>query len=245
MSSAISKPTSRDLLLMGVTAVIWASAFIAIKFVVVETGPLWLAAWRVAIGFFVLLPYAIWRGFIWPENTRIWLLIAVASLFNVVLPFFLISWAEQTIDAGVTSLLMGTGPFLALFGSHLFTTDDKLTLPKFIAVIFGFAGVLTIVGVDALAGLGGQTVWAQLAAVCGALCYTIAGLMVRRIDIPPIRLGCLVFGTGMTILIIAAFTFDGPPNLQLSSSVLFALIYLGVFPTALGQILRLRYCWAK
>lgn len=223
---------------MALTALIWASAFVAIKVVVVETGPLWLAAWRVAIGFVILLPYAIWRGFIWPANSRMWLLICVASLFNVVLPFFLISWAEQTIDAGVTSLLMGTGPFLALFGSHIFTSDDKLTAPKLIAVLLGFTGVLTIVGGDAISGLGGQTVWAQLATVCGALCYTIAGLMVRRIDIPPIRLGCLVFGTGMIMLIGAALVFDGAPNIQLSSTVVLALLYLGIFPTAIGQILR-------
>ncbi len=223
---------------MALTAIIWASAFVAIKAVVVETGPLWLAAWRVAIGFVILLPYAIWRGFIWPQNSRMWLFICVTSLFNVVLPFFLISWAEQTIDAGVTSLLMGTGPFLALFGSHIFTSDDKLTVPKLIAVLLGFAGVLTIVGGDAISGLGGQTVWAQLAAVGGALCYTVAGLMVRRINIPPIRLGCLVFGTGMIMLIGAALVFDGAPNIQLSSTVILALLYLGVFPTAIGQILR-------
>ena len=223
---------------MALTAIIWASAFVAIKVVVVETGPLWLAAWRVAIGFAILLPYAIWRGFIWPENTRLWLLICVASLFNVVLPFFLISWAEQTVDAGITALLMGTGPFLALFGSHLFTTDDKLTMPKLIAVLLGFAGVLTIVGGDAVSGLGGTTILAQVAIVGGALCYTISGLMVRRIDIPPIRLGCLVFGAGTVFLVGAALAFDGAPNIELSSTVLFSLLYLGIFPTAVGQILR-------
>ena len=223
---------------MVITAIIWASAFVAIKVVVVETGPLWLAAWRVAIGFAVLLPYAIWRGFIWPQNSKMWVRICVASLFNVVLPFFFISWAEQTIDAGVTSLLMGTGPFLALFGSHVFTSDDKLTAPKFIGVLLGFAGVLTIVGGDAISGLGGQTILAQVAVVGGALCYTISGLMVRRIDIPPIRLGCLVFGSGMIILIGAAFILDGTPNMSLSTTVLLSLIYLGVFPTAIGQILR-------
>ncbi len=238
MISTISKPDNRDLFLMALTAFIWASAFIAIKVVVVETGPLWLAAWRVLIGFVVLLPYAIWRGWIWPGSPRMWLLIAIASLFNVVFPFFLISWAQQTIDAGVASLLMGTGPFLALIGSHIFTSDDHITWPKALAVLLGFSGVLTIVGVDALSGLGGNHTTAQLAAVGGALCYTIAGLMVRRIDMPPVRLGCIVFGIGATVLIMAALFVDGLPRTNLSSNVFWALLYLGLFPTALGQILR-------
>ena len=39
---------------MLLTALIWASAFSAIKVVVPESGPLWLAAWRVLIGFLVM-----------------------------------------------------------------------------------------------------------------------------------------------------------------------------------------------
>ena len=151
--------------MMGLTALVWASAFIAIKVVVPETGALWLATWRVLIGFLVLLPYALYRGFIWPTGSKVWWLIAITALFNVVIPFFLISWAEQTIDAGVASLLMGTGPFLALIGSHFSTTDDRITLPKALAVVLGFAGVMTIVGVDAVSGLGGDTLLSQLAAI--------------------------------------------------------------------------------
>ncbi len=223
---------------MGITAFIWASAFIAIKVVVVETGPLWLATWRVAIGFAVLLPYAIWRGLTWPTNPKVWLLIFITALFNVVLPFFFISWAEQQIDAGVTALLMGAGPLLALVGSHFFTSDDKITRYKAIAVVFGFAGVLTIVGIDAFSGLGGTTLIAQLAAITGTFCYTIAGLLVRRIDIPPIPLGCFAFGAGIIQLLIAAFIFEGAPTLDLTPTVVWSLLYLGIIPTALGQILR-------
>ncbi len=238
MTNTISKPTLTDFALMGITAFIWASAFIAIKVVVVETGPLWLAAWRVGIGFVVLLPYALWRGLTLPKSKKVWGLIFITALFNVVLPFFFISWAETKIDAGVTSLLMGAGPLLALLGSHLFTSDDKITFSKGIAVAFGFAGVLTIVGVDAINGLGGSTMLAQIAAITGTLCYTIAGLLVRRINIPPITLASLAFGAGLIQLLIASFVFEGSPKLELTPTVIGALIYLGIVPTAVGQIIR-------
>ena len=238
MTSAISKPTPVDYLMMGLTALVWASAFIAIKVVVPETGALWLATWRVLIGFLVLLPYALYRGFIWPKGSKIWWLIAITALFNVVIPFFLISWAEQTIDAGVASLLMGTGPFLALLGSHFSTTDDRITLPKALAVVLGFSGVLVIVGVDAVNDLGGATMLSQLAAICGAMSYVVAGLLIRKIDIPPIRLGCLVLGMGTVFLLVLATLFDGAPTMNLTPIALGSLIYLGLIPTGLGQILR-------
>ncbi|MFD0917663.1 DMT family transporter [Pseudahrensia aquimaris] len=239
MIAPISKATPLDYALMGVTAFVWASAFVAIKVVVPETGPLWLATWRVLIGFIVLTPYVLWRGVVLPKGGSVWLWLTVAAIFNVTLPFFLISWAEQTIDAGVASLLMGTGPFLALIGSHLSTDDDKLTLPKTIAVMLGFAGVVTIVGVDALSGLGGENTLAQLAAVAGAMSYVIAGLMVRKIDLPPLRMGWLILGIGAAILLVLAPLISGAPNLSLGPTAFWALVYLGLFPTGLGQILRM------
>ena len=195
MSDSISKPGAFDYFAMGFTALIWASAFVAIKVVVPETGPLWLAAWRVLIGFLVMIPYVVYRGLYFPRSSKIWGLIVVSGIFNAVIPFFLISWASKSLDAGIVSLLMGTGPFLALIGSHFSTTDDRISAPKVVAVLLGFTGVLLIVGVDALSGIGSATLVSQLAAIGGTVCYVIAGLLVRKIDVPPIRLAWLVLGT--------------------------------------------------
>ena len=239
MATAITKPTSLDFILMGLTAIIWASAFIAIKVVVPETGPWWLAAFRVGIAFIVLIPYVIWRGWIWPSSNKVWVMVFIMALFNVVLPFFFISWAETRIDAGITALLVGTGPFMALIGSHIFTQDDKITPQKAFAVAMGFAGILVVVGGDTLSGLGGSTLLAQMAAVGAAFSYTVSGILVRKIDLPPIRLGFFAFGAGFAQLLVLAFLFEGPPSLAYSTPVVLTLLYLGVFPTALGQLLRL------
>lgn len=234
----IEHATIPDLLLVALTALIWASAFTAIKVAVPETGPYWLAASRVTVGFLVLLPYAIWRGFILPASASVWLLLVLMALLNVVLPFLLISWAELSIDAGVTSLLMGTGPFFALVGSHIFTTDDQLTPTKAIGVLSGFCGVLIIVGFDAFAGLGRSNLLAQIACFLGSMCYVAGGLLVRKIDIPPARLACLALGVSSIALIIIALLADGRPSLDISASATIALVYLGLLPTGFAYLLR-------
>lgn len=226
-----------DIALIALTALLWASAFTAIKVAVPETGPFWLAAIRVLIGFAVLLPYALYRGFRLPRSRDMWLLVIGMSLLNVVFPFILISWAELTIDAGVTSLLMGTGPFFALLGSHLLTTDDRLTPHKLIGVSLGFLGILVIVGSDAIGGVG-QNLTAQLACVLGTLCYVGAGLLIRRIDIPPGRLACLALGISGIVLVLLAIWQDGAPPLDLSSEASISLIYLGLLPTGFAYMLR-------
>lgn len=233
----IKHATLTDIALIALTALLWASSFVAIKVAVPETGPFWLAAIRVLIGFVVLLPYAIYRGFLLPRGRTMWLLVLGMSLLNVVFPFLLISWAELTIDAGVTSLLMGTGPFFALVGSHLLTTDDRLTVPKLVGVLCGFSGVLVIVGADAVEGLGSNLA-AQSACVAGALCYVAAGLLIRRIDIPPGRLACLALGISGIVLVVLAFWQDGAPPLDLTTEASLSLVYLGLLPTGFAYMLR-------
>lgn len=236
----IRKPNTLDYTLLLGLVVIWASAFLAIKVVVPETGPLWLAAIRVLIGFVVLLPWAIWRGFIWPDKFRQWRLLLAIAVLNVAAPFFLISWAELTIDAGITSLLMGVGPFIALIASHFFTDDDRFTAAKLAAVLLGFTGILIVVGADAILGIG-ENLPSQLAALCGSACYVASGILIRRLEgFPPVRLSCLVLGIASIILVGFASVYDGAPNLQISKTAWILLIYLGLVPTGIGYILRYR-----
>lgn len=231
-------PTRMDMALMLITALIWASAFVAIRVAVPEAGPVWLAAIRVGLGFAVLLPYAIWRGMMWPSSTRQWMLIVGMAALNIVIPFTMIAWAGKTLDAGVLSLLMGTGPFLALIGSHMMTDDDRLTPRKLVSVILGFTGILIVVGPSAVAGLGAGSLQAKLLALGASLCYVTAGLLIRRIDLPPVRLACLALGLGTAALIPIALMAEGAPPSGMSSGAIAALLYLGVFPTGLAYILR-------
>ena len=236
--SPLRQPQPSDYGLMTLTALIWASAFVAIRFAVPETGPLWLAAIRVGLGFLVLLPYALWRGFIFPQSCRQWALICAMSLLNMVIPFTLIAWAGKTVEAGTLSLLMGTGPFLALTGSHFLTADDRMTRRKLLGVVIGFTGILVVVGPNAIAGLGTGSVSGIAAALGASLCYVMAGLFIRMIDMPPVRLACLALGLGSAVLIPSAFLFAEAPPTNISGNAWIALFFLGFFPTGLAYILR-------
>lgn len=238
VTQPIRPPTRLDLGLMVIASLIWASAFIAIRVAVPETGPFWLAAIRVGIGFLVLLPYALWRGMMWPADRRQWSLIIGMAILNVVLPFILIAWAGKTIEAGVLALLMGTGPFLALLGSHLMTDDDRLTPRKLVAVLLGFAGIVVLVGPSILAGLAGGSLLAKLAALGASVSYVTAGLLIRRITLPPVRLACLALAIGTLVLVPLALIVDGLPPEGPSSAALWSLIYLGIFPTGIAYIVR-------
>lgn len=237
-AQALRQPTPTDFALLTLTAFIWASAFVAIRIAVPETGPVWLAAIRVGIGFLVLLPYALWRGLVFPRSSRQWFLIIVMAALNIAIPFMLVGWAGKTVEAGTLSLLMGTGPLFALLGSHLLTSDDRMTVRKFIGVAIGFAGILVIVGPNAIAGMADSPLAGMAAALAASLCYVVAGLFIRMIDMPPVRLAFLALGIGTIILLPLAFVTSGPPPAGIGTAAAASLVYLGVFPTGITYIMR-------
>lgn len=236
-------PTLLDFFSLVALAAIYGSAFTAIKIVVPEVGVYALVLIRVVVATLVLLPYAIWRGWQWPKTTRTWTLLGLLSLFNLLLPFALVSWAQLSIDASLMALLMGAGPLFGLVFSHLATRDDRITLPKLLGVVVGFIGVALVVGIQAFDSTA-QAILAQGAALLASICYAASGLIVRQIDgIQPTRMATIVLGMGSIALLAGApFALDSPletlANLELH--VVLTVLYLGVITTGLAYIIRYR-----
>ena len=242
---SIRKPTPLDLSLMLFLTLIWASSIIAIKVAVPETGPVWLAAMRVFIGFLFLLPWTLYHGIILPSSAKSWVNLFIISLLNVSMPFMLISWAELSISAGITSLLLGTGPLLSLVFSHLTTHDDKFNKFKVIGIILGFGGISLVVGNEALQSVGAGSILSMSAVLGASLCYAISGAMIRQVkDIPPTRLATLILGCA-TVELIGLGMLEGVPELaSLSHEAWGSILFLGLLPTGLATILRYQLIWA-
>lgn len=240
----IRSATPTDIFLLVFLAAIYGSAFTALKIAVPALGPFALVLARVIIGFAVLLPYALARGWFWPSRASSWFLLVVLCLFNLVVPFFLVSWAQQHLNASLMALLMGAGPLFGLLVSHVATTDDRLSGPKLLGVAIGFAGIALVLGVDALVGLSGggfEVRMAQAAALSASALYALSGVLVRRIDdLPPQNLACLVLGMGLIVLLAMAPVYLPDPAVfvALDTQQLVATLYLGAVTTGGAYILR-------
>lgn len=234
----ISRAGRLDISLLIFTALIWASAFAAIKFALEDLGPVWTAASRVSIGFLALIPFAIFQKSAFKITKSNLGTIFVVSLLVTVIPFIMISWGLQFIDSGITALLMGTTPFMAMLLGHFFTNDESINRYKLLAVAVGMAGILLIVGPDAVKNLGSTSFVAQLAIIGAGFCYVSGGILIRRVDMKPIPFTTLALGIGAVCLIILALWFEGVPAKIPGTHALMALVWLGLFPTGLAYILR-------
>lgn len=236
--STISRPGGADLALLALAAIIWASAFSAIKVAVYDVGPVWTAALRVTIGFLALLPIAMWKGIQWPAARSPWTMIVVIAALNMVIPFALISWGLQEVESGIAALLMGTTPFMAMVLGHFFTSDEKINLYKVFGVILGLCGILVVVGPSMVLGLGSAKFSSQVVIICGAWCYVIAGFIMRRVDMKPLDFTVIALGAGSVMLILSALIMEGVPAQLPANRIMLALLWLGVFPTGFTYLLR-------
>lgn len=234
----ITRAGRLDFALLILTALIWASAFAAIKFALVDLGPIWTAASRVGIGFLALLPFAFFgkAGFFITRYSLGFTFI-IAMLITVI-PFIMISWGLQYIESGITALLMGTTPFMAMILGHFFTTDESINRYKLLAVAIGMTGILLIVGPDAVRNLGSTSFVAQLAIIGAGFCYVSGGILIRRIDMKPIPFTTLALGIGAVCLVLLALVFEGVPEKLPGLNASLALLWLGLFPTGLAYVLR-------
>ncbi len=229
--------TGRSLLLVATLALLWGASFSLIKIAVETIPPLTVAALRGLGGGLLLFAFmgsdgpALWRSGV-PLRTYF-----AQAMFNCVIPWTFVAWASRTIDSSLATVLNSLSPIFAFLLTWGITRHEAVTARKFYGVVLGLAGVFTIIGVDALAGLGMHTV-AELACVGGSLSYAIAAIIGRRFD----KLSPLVPASGSTlmaalILIPLALAFDQPWALRPSAASILAVGAMVVFSTGVAFII--------
>jgi drug/metabolite transporter (DMT)-like permease len=180
------------------------------------------------------------RGVRWPRDARTWASFVVQALLNNVVPFTLIAWAVQVIDAGSAVILNSTTPIFTFLLGMLLVPRDAATLRKLIGVGAGFAGVILIVGIEALAGLGRMVV-AQAAVVAGSVCYAGAALFGGRFrNLDPMLPAAGSLMCGAAVLIPLSLALDHPWTLAPSASAVMAVLALAAASTALAFVIYFR-----
>lgn len=211
-----------------------------IKVGVESIPPMTLAGARLGLAALLLVAFAFWSGHRMPASAGAWGLFGFVGFFGNALPFTLISWGEQHIDSGLAAILMGIMPVATALLAHCFTPDDRLSLRRALGVAVGFAGLVSLVGPKALAGLGGAVI-SQLAVLSGAVSYAVTTIFVRRFARLPGRVMAAGATTAGTLLILpAALVLERPWALAPSSTSVAAVIVLGVLPTGIATLIYFR-----
>lgn len=214
-----------------VTVVLWASAFVGIRAAGEDLSPGALSLGRLAVGsallgVFVLLQ----RGRL--PGRRDWPGIVVCGVLWFGLYNLALNAAEQRVDAGTAAMLVNVGPILiALLAGWLLQEGFPRALVAGCAV--AFAGVV-VIGLatserGVAAGLG--------AVLCIAAAAFYAGGVVAQKPLlsraSALHVTWLAATVGLVVCLPFATTLADEVGDADASSIAW-MVYLGVFPTAIG-----------
>ncbi len=202
--------------------------------------PLWVVAGRLSLAAFLLVIALRALRLPWPRGGASWGFFLLAALVGNVTPFLLITWGQTRVPAGATAILLGITPLATLLLARLFLADERFDLRRTVGFLCGFAGILLLVGPDAVAELlGAETALAaELAILAGGLCYA-SGTIIARLR--PAEVEDATAAAAGTILVAALMSLAlalaaEPPPAPAPQGSTFAVLALGVLGTALPTV---------
>lgn len=196
--SVPARSSVRPALLFATVTVLWGIPYLLISVALdADLSPIAIAAIRVALGAVALLA---WTG------RRALALLAAApvrvitlAVVEVIAPFSLIAWGEQTVGSSTAGVLIATEPAFTLAAALLVGARPRLTPTIAGGVAIGFVGVIVLLGTPG-SGIGAAMVLAA------AGCYGLGAVLVGHwfADAPRLPLTAAMLTMACVPLLAAA-----------------------------------------
>jgi drug/metabolite transporter (DMT)-like permease len=217
---------------------IWSTSFLWIKIGVQEIGPMALVAFRTLFGAITVLVIALHQKDQWPRDGKTWRNFAILGPTSLAIPFFLISWGEQTIDSAVASILNATVPLFTIVIAHFWLSDDKITLQKALGLSIGFGGVVLLLSKD-LSTSAPNSVVGQGAIILAAIFYAWSAVFARRVTqhVAGLARGAAPLITATIFMWITAPFIEKPFQIPTLPLTWVAALWLGILGTGLAVLM--------
>jgi drug/metabolite transporter (DMT)-like permease len=221
-------------LLMGLVA-LWGTSFLIIAISVETIDPISIVFYRLVLGALVLALVVFARGESVPRELRIWGGFLLMAIAGNALPFFLITWGQQTVDSGVAGMIMAIMPLMTMVFAHYLVEGETLNRYKIIGFSCGITGIVVLLG-PVFEG-GGREFWSGLAIFTAATCYAVNAILIKRLP----RFSPMVGACGVlmmaSLIILPFWLLLAPENNSISQNSMMAVIWLGIGPTGIATII--------
>ncbi len=170
-----------------------------------------------------------------PKQAYVWFQISILAMLNLVVPFFLLSWSQQSIPTGLATMYMSFVPIAAVLFSTILFRVEKLSVVQIIGLLVGIAGIATLLA--PWNGSGGADLWGSVACLSAAVSIGFSFAYTRRllnqISISASFLALLEFCVA-TVVMLAATPWISLGEARFSLSVVASLVILGLIGTGFG-----------
>lgn len=216
---------------------IWGSSFLWIKIALQDIGPFTLVAFRIFFAFLGTLVLVLVKRISLPlgKNLGIYFFL---GLFNMAVPFVLISWAEKFIPSGLAAILNSSMPLWTLLIAAFWLPEERLTPARVFGLLLGFAGVVVLMSNQLGEGFGGYQL-GILAMLASALSYALSSVFTRLkskgISSEALTFGQLIFA--YLVVMPGAVGLEAPFRFPSSGLTWLAVIWLGLLGSCVALVL--------
>jgi drug/metabolite transporter (DMT)-like permease len=211
------------------TVVLWASAFPGIRVALRTFEPVPLASMRFTIAAALMAAWWSWRRPQQPTRADALRLLACGSIgiagYNV-----LLNIGQTSVSAGAASFIVNTVPLLTTALAAL-TLGERVRGWAWLGAVVGFLGVALIASGQPGGlqfGQGASLVFG--AAVCQTVFFVLQRPLIARYGAPTCAAAVVVTGALMLLPWLPA----GLAQAEATGAAVWPVLYLGVFPAALG-----------
>jgi drug/metabolite transporter (DMT)-like permease len=229
-------PAARPALWLAFATIylVWGSTYLAIR-VAVETLPPFLMA-----GARFLTAGGLLYGWLWftkkiRPTPRQWFDNAIIGALLLLAGNGLVSWAEQSIPSGITTLVISVGPLFIVLGDWLVlavgrdaTRGSRPTAATMAGIVLGFTGLVLLIGPD-LGGAGTATSldpWRIGGILLGCVTWSAGSIFTRYARRPaePLTAAALQMLTGGVWLVLASLMLGEPTRFDASAVTLHSVV---------------------
>ena len=218
--------------------IMFGSAFLLIEISLKSFSPSIIAFTRVFIAAIILLVYSLIKKHSFEFIRSNFVLLFILGLSGTSIPFFLISWAQQTINSSVTGILIGFMPIFTVLGSHFYFKYEKLNIKNFFGFMLGFFGLFILL----LNNDGSISMYdnflAKFAVILGAFFYALNALLVKKIrgvHVIPLSASVMLF-SAFQLFALLIFNYN-TYNINFHLDSVISLLIMSVFSTALATVI--------
>jgi drug/metabolite transporter (DMT)-like permease len=218
----------------AVSGLLWGIPYLLMKVAVRDIPPTVIVCGRVLIGAAILIPIAIHQKVLM-DAIRGWRYVLPYAIFEMMIPWILITNAEKKISSGLAGLLIATVPIWSTIFASM-TGDKTVWHSKRLAgILVGFVGLIGLVGYESIIGSSDPLSIAMMLVTAMSYSYAVNMISQKLPDVSGIAINAVAMiftAIAYAPLMIVQF----PEASTVSKEAALSLIALGVFSTALAFI---------
>ncbi len=230
----------RNFVLFVLLALLWGSAFTAIKAGLEYFPPVLFAAFRYDLAGLLMLGYAAYAADRWrPRRRDEWLLVGIGGVFLIAGYHAFLFVGQQGTTSAAASIVVSLSPILTTGFAFLLLPDERLTPLGLLGLAIGFLGVVVMSEPDPSRLLDSRTLSIGLI-VAATVAFALGSVLTRTIDaslpIETMEAWAMLLGAGV-MHVASVGIGESPADIAWTTEAILALGFLVVGASALGFLI--------